>query len=334
MRRALDRLRDLGDPFADVCRSRFGPHAGDFGRRPGRSASLSAAPIRDHCDGRRRHIHHRLGAARPLSGDRLRHRRAAVGIGRFHRHECLGQGQCAGGAGRHQVAVRRSRPRLQGRRRHRSPGRRPGAARGHALFRLPGRDRRLRADRPHGGRLAGVARLRRLADLDLRASGRRHLHQGRRCRRRHGRQGGSRDPGGRSAQPRDHRRQCRRQCRRLRRHGGGSVRDLCGDRGRHHGARGDHIRPAGAAAGGDALSAGDRRGLRRDLDHRHLLRPARRQQLDHGRALSRLHRLGGAVARGAVAGDHLDLGRHERTADRGRAQLHADAPVLVRPGRA
>ncbi len=34
--------------------------------------------------------------------------------------------------------------------------------------------------------------LRRLADLDLRPSGRRHLHQGRRRGRRHGRQGRSR----------------------------------------------------------------------------------------------------------------------------------------------
>ena len=91
---------------------------------------------------------------------------------------------------------------------------------------------------------------------------------------------------------------------------------------------------AGAAAGGDALSAGDRRGLRRDLDHRHLLRPARRQQLDHGRALR------GFIASAVLSlvalwpVTSLDLGRHERAADRGRAQLHADAPVLVRPGRA
>ena len=72
--------------------------------------------------------------------------------------------------------------------------------------------------------------LRRLADLDLRSSWRRHLHQGRGRRRRPRRQGRSRHSGGRSAQPGDHRRQRGRQRRRLRRHGGRPVRDLCGDR--------------------------------------------------------------------------------------------------------
>ena len=38
------------------------------------------------------------------------------------------------------------------------------------------------AGRPHHRRCAGRARLRRVADLDLRPSWRRHLHQGRRCR--------------------------------------------------------------------------------------------------------------------------------------------------------
>ena len=93
-------------------------------------------------------------------------------------------------------------------------------------------------------RRAGRARLRRLADLDLRPSRRRHLHQGRRRRRRSRRQGRSRHPRGRSAQPGDHRRQRRRQCRRLRRHGGRPVRDLCGDRRRHHGARPRSSSPA------------------------------------------------------------------------------------------
>jgi K(+)-stimulated pyrophosphate-energized sodium pump len=45
--------------------------------------------------------------------------------------------------------------------------------------------------------------------------------------------------------PADHRRQRRRQCRRLRRHGRRPVRDLCGDRGRHHGARRDLLRRVG-----------------------------------------------------------------------------------------
>ena len=83
------------------------------------------------------------------------------------------------------------------------------------------------ANEPHRRRRAGRARLRRLADLDLRASRRRHLHQGRRRRRRPGRQGRGRHSRGRSPQPGHHRRQRRRQCRRLRRHGRRSVRNLC-----------------------------------------------------------------------------------------------------------
>ena len=48
---------------------------------------------------------------------------------------------------------------------------------------------------PRDDRRAGRAGLRRLADLDLRPSRRRHLHQGCGRRRRHGRQGRSRHPG-------------------------------------------------------------------------------------------------------------------------------------------
>ena len=51
---------------------------------------------------------------------------------------------------------------------------------------------RRRRRQPRHDRRAGRARLRRLADLDLRPSRRRHLHQGCRRRRRHGRQGRSR----------------------------------------------------------------------------------------------------------------------------------------------
>ena len=106
----------------------------------------------------------------------------------------------------------------------------------------------IRRQRSHRGRRPGRARLRRLADLDLRPSRRRHLHQGRRRRRRPGRQGRGRHPGGRSAQSRHHRRQRRRQRRRLRRHGGRPVRDLRGDDRRHHGAGGDLLRRHAAAA--------------------------------------------------------------------------------------
>ena len=104
------------------------------------------------------------------------------------------------------------------------------------------------------------ARLRRLADLDLRPSRRRHLHQGRRRRRRPGRQGRGRHPRGRSPQPGGDRRQCRRQCRRLRRHGRRPVRDLCRHRRRHDGARSlCALGRAGADAAADEPAADDRR---------------------------------------------------------------------------
>ncbi len=51
------------------------------------------------------------------------------------------------------------------------------------------------------------------------------------------------------------------------------------------------------------LSARHRRRLHHHLDHRHVLREAAGQQLDHGRALSRLHRVGGAFAGGRRVGD-------------------------------
>ena len=80
-------------------------------------------------------------------------------------------------------------------------------------------------------------RLRRLADLGLRPPRRRHLHQGRRRRRRPRRQDRGRHPRGRPAQPGDDRRQRGRQRRRLRRHGGRPVRDLRGHRRRGDAAR-------------------------------------------------------------------------------------------------
>ncbi len=191
-----------------------------------------------------------VGLSARLAGrDRLRDRRDAVGRGRLHRHERVGARQRAHRAGGDQVARRRSRHRLQGGRHHRHAGGGPRAARRHRLLRHPDRPARLCAQQPHRGRRAGRARLRRLADLDLRPSRRRHLHQGCRRRRRPRRQGRSRHSGGRSAQPGHHRRQRGRQCRRLRRHGGRPVRDLCGDHGRHHGSGRDLLRrPADAVA--------------------------------------------------------------------------------------
>ena len=55
----------------------------------------------------------------------------------------------------------------------------------------------------------------------------------------------------------------------------------------------------------DDLSACDRRRLHHHLDHRHLLRQARRQPVDHGRALQGPDRHRRAVARRRRAGDAL-----------------------------
>ena len=121
-----------------------------------------------------------------------------------------------------------------------------------------------------GAALAGRPGLRRLADLHLRASGRRHLHQGRGRGRRPGGQGRSRHPRGRPAQPGGHRRQRGRQRGRLRRHGRRPVRDLRRDHRRHHAAG----RPddAGRRPERGALPAGAGRRVDHRLDHRHLLR--------------------------------------------------------------
>ena len=285
LRSALDRLWRLDDPGRSRRRPRHAAHAGDRRRHSGRRASLSRPPIHHdrHC--RRRHLLHPGLSARHSAGDRLRHRRGAVGRGRLYRHECLGPRQCQDRASRDQEPGRGLEPRLPRRRHHRPAGRRPRSARRLGLFPHPHVLRRVQPRLARRGRCAGRARLRRLADLHLRPSRRRHLHQGRRCRRRYGRQGRGRHSRGRPAQPRHHRRQCRRQCRRLRRHGGRSVRDLCGDHGGHHGAGLDLFRRRRSRHADDALSARHRRHLRHHLDHRHLFRAARQEPVDHGRAL-------------------------------------------------
>ncbi len=58
----------------------------------------------------------------------------------------------------------------------------------------------------------------------------------------------------------------------------------------------------------DALSARDLRDLHRHLDHRHVLRQARRQQLDHGRALQGPDRHRRAVDRRPRARDAVLIG--------------------------
>ncbi len=128
-------------------------------------------------------------------------------------------------------------------------------------------------------------RVRRLADLDLRATRRRHLHQGRRRRRRPGRQGRGRHSRGRPAQPGGDRRQRRRQRRRLRRHGGGPVRDLRRDGGRDDADR--RLRVQGRGRRRHHLSAGDLRRVDPGVDRRLLVRQGARRRQDHERAVPR-----------------------------------------------
>ena len=242
LRRSGHRLRDLGHALGALRRCRQRENAGNRRRHPRGRAGLPEAAIFDDRRRRRRHLPGGRLFPRLAGRHRLCGRRHPVRLGRLHRHERVGARQCAHRAGRDQVARRRARNRIPRRRHHRHAGGRPGAARRDALFRLPHRHAAYGAERSRSDQFHGGARLRRLADLDLRPPWRRHFHQGRRRRRRSRRQGRGRHSGRRSTQSGDHRRQRGRQCRRLRRHGGRPVRDLCGDHGRHHGAGRDLLR--------------------------------------------------------------------------------------------
>ena len=130
------------------------------------------------------------------------------GLAGFRRHADLGSGQCPhrpGSLGKSGEGPFTGVPLRRGHR-HAGGGLCPAGRR--RILRAPDRSDGPGEHQPRRYRLAGGARLRRLADLDLRASRGRHLYQGRRRRRRHGRQGRGRHPGGRPAQRRDHCRQC------------------------------------------------------------------------------------------------------------------------------
>ena len=232
-------------------------------------------------------------------GGRLPGRRRALGPRGLHRHERLGARERPHRRGRAQGPERGAVGRVPWRRDHRHAGRRPGPARRRRLLLVPAGLGALGAE-PDEGRpaprdpAAGRPRLRRLADLDLRAAGRRHLHQGRRRRRRPRRQGRGRHSRGRPAQPGGDRRQRGRQRRRLRRHGGRPVRDLRGDAGRDDAAgRAD---AAHDRRGRGDLSAGAGRLLDPGVDHRLLLRQGGPGRQDHERAVQgpdrRRHHLG------------------------------------------
>ena len=237
LRRARPPLRHLGHLFGDAGRSRQRQDAGDIRSGARGRAGLSAPAIHHDRHRRRRDLPHRRLSPRLARRRRLCGRRHPVRLRGFHRDERVRARQCAHRAGRHRLARRRARTGVPRRCHHRAPGGGARLARRHALFRLPHRHAAFCAERSGRRRFHGGARLRRLADLHLRAIGRRHLHQGRRCRRRSRRQGRSRHSGRRSTQSGHYRRQRWRQCRRLRRHGGRPVRDLCRYHCRDHGSR-------------------------------------------------------------------------------------------------
>jgi hypothetical protein len=125
---------------------------------------------------------------------RLCHRRGVVRRLRLHRHECVGARQCAhraGGDQGHRPGAGRGVPRWRD---HRHAGGGPGPARRDGILLVPG------ANEPHArchrrqAQSADRFCLRLLADLHLRPSGRRHLHQGCGRRRRPGGQGRGRHP--------------------------------------------------------------------------------------------------------------------------------------------
>ena len=241
------------------------PHARNRGGGAGRRVRLSEPAIHHHRHRRRDPADRDLRDAGLANRGRFRPRRLPLRPHRLHRHERLGARQRAHRAGRLARPQRRAQRRLQGRRHHRHAGGGPRPARRRRLLRRADPD----AGRNHRSRdpRTGGPGLRRLADLHLRPTRRRHLHQGRRRRRRPGGQGRSRHPRGRPAQPGGDRGQRGRQRRRLRRHGRRPVRNLRRDHHRHHAAG----RPADhrLARSGD-LSAGAGRLLHHRVHRRHL----------------------------------------------------------------
>ena len=110
----------------------------------------------------------------------------ALGGGRLHRHErrrALERAHRRGGARRAEAGAQRRLPRGLG---DRPARRRPRPLRRHGLLLVP--DRRAEPHADLGDQRPRRSRLRRLADLGLRTTRRRHLHEGRRRRRRPGRQ--------------------------------------------------------------------------------------------------------------------------------------------------
>ena len=326
-------------PLAACPLARQRGDAGDLPRGAGWREGVSAPAVHDHRrsgGGARDRARGRArGPGRPghPGGDRVPDRRDLLRRGGLHRHERVGARERARGGVGALRRVARARGGLQGRCRHRHARGRPGAARRGRVLRGPdpGGHGRARRDRRPGG-----PRLRRLADLGLRPSGRRHLHQGRRRGRRPRRQDRGGHPGGRPAQPGRYRRQRGRQRRRLRRHGGGPVRDLRG-----HGGRRDAARRADLPGGrhGRHLPARHRRRLDPRVDHRHLCGALARRQR-RARALPGPGRVG-RPGRAGLPADHapddgrpqLQERRVEPAAGRRRRSDRARPVVLHAGGR-
>ena len=170
--------------FEAACRQC--PHARNRRGHSGRRPRLSEPPVLHHRDCRRHSVLGDWFGARLGDGRRLCGRRDPVRIGGLHRHVHLGTRQRAHRAGRaqrHQCGAEGGVPR---RRHHRHVGR---------GLRVARRRRLLLRHAQHAGRfrygiaLAGGPGLRRFPHFDFRALGRRHFHQGRRCRRGPGGQG-------------------------------------------------------------------------------------------------------------------------------------------------
>ena len=296
--------RSLPDAVAAPPAGRQRAHAGDRARRAGGRGGLPQEAVH----GRRARRDRPVPAARPLRqarlGQRLRlpDRRRSLGGGGLHRHECgrpLERAHRGCGPGRPQAGVRR---RVQGRLRHRPAGRRSRPARRRRL--LPAADAGHGPLARLGHRRPRRARVRRLADLGVRATRRRDLHEGGGRRRRPGREDRGRHPRGRSEEPGSDRRQRRRQRRRLRRHGRRPLRDL-----RRHGGRGDAPRDAVPGQRDLPLPARHRRHVDPRVGDRHVLRQDRRgPERDHQRALQVRHRRHAALG-GRLHPGHAGLRR-------------------------
>ena len=316
------RVRHLSRLLAALASGRQRAHARDRSRRAGGRRCIPAQAVHHGRDRRDRAFPpaRLLRQARLGDGDRLPDRRDALGRGRLHRDErrrALERAHRRSGQGGAQARAGRRVSRRLG---HRPARRRPRALRRRRL--LLGSHRLAQPHSDFRDRRSHRPRVRRLADLGVRASRRRHLHQGCRRRRRPGREDRGGDPRGRPAQPGRDRRQRRRQRRRLRRHGGRPVRDVRGHRGRGHAAR--HCVPDRRAV---ALPAVARRDLDPRVGDRHVLR-ARRPgpERDHQRPLQGRDRGDGPL------GDRVHPG-HARLR---RRQVQLLAAVRVgadRPGR-